>query len=50
MNVPALKYAWLLPDPAMMRTSPLDSRVEWMPFTRNLTGMFSLVHSPYFAS
>jgi hypothetical protein len=50
LNVPALNMAWLLPDPAMISTSPLWSRVEWMPLTRYLAGMLSLVHSPYLAS
>src|ERR1035441_1646377 len=31
----------------MIRTSPLLSSVEWMPLTRNLAGIFSLVQSPY---
>ena len=46
LNVPALKNAWLFPEPAMISTSPLCSRVEWMPFTWNWGGMSSLVHSP----
>ncbi len=50
LKVPALKNAWLFPDPAMISTSPLWSRVEWMPFTRNLPGISSLVQSPYLAS